>query len=204
MPGGRLTLNPLAQDPVTDPEDRALVLRAKSGDAAALEELLERHLPELRRYVRKRISPALLEKESSSDVVQSVCREVLQGVDNFEYQGEVAFRSWLHRTALRKLVHHQRYHEAQKRDASEVEVSTLSAAEFARFEAFIASIPEIVEAVQVSGEFDYLAKVVVPDVRAWRELAARLQEGEHGVEKVISHIVLKDSKSFSGYPLKLP
>ena len=35
-PGGRLTLNPLAPDPVTDPEDRVLVLRATSGDAAAL------------------------------------------------------------------------------------------------------------------------------------------------------------------------
>src|SRR4029453_16345574 len=43
MPGGRLTPNPLAPDPVTDPEDRALVFRAKSGDAAALEELVVRH-----------------------------------------------------------------------------------------------------------------------------------------------------------------
>jgi hypothetical protein len=47
-------------------------------------------------------------------------------------------------------------------------------------------------------------KVVVADVRAWRELAAQLQEGEHGVEKVISHIVLKDAKPFSGFPLGAP
>src|SRR5262245_16105736 len=32
MPSSHLTDNPLAQDPVTDLEDRALVLRAKSGD----------------------------------------------------------------------------------------------------------------------------------------------------------------------------
>jgi hypothetical protein len=37
MPGGRLTLNPLAPDQFTDPEDRALVLRAKSRNAAARE-----------------------------------------------------------------------------------------------------------------------------------------------------------------------
>src|SRR4030095_13960076 len=43
MPAGRMTPNPLAPDPVTDPEDRALVFRAKSGDAAALEELVVRH-----------------------------------------------------------------------------------------------------------------------------------------------------------------
>jgi DNA-binding Lrp family transcriptional regulator len=87
---------------------------------------------------------------------------------------------------------------------AELSLKRHSASEFARFEAFVRSIPEVVEAVQVSGEFDYLAKVVVADVRAWRELAARLQEGEHGVEKVISHIVLKDAKSFSGYPLGAP
>jgi hypothetical protein len=37
-----MTHNPLGQDPVTDAEDRALVLRTKSGDAAALEELVVR------------------------------------------------------------------------------------------------------------------------------------------------------------------
>jgi hypothetical protein len=55
-----------------------------------------------------------------------------------------------------------------------------------------------------SGILVSLVKVVVADVRAWRELAARLQEGEHGVEKVISHIVLKDAKTFSGFPLGSP
>ena len=32
--------------------------------------------------------------------------------------------------------------------------------------------PEVVEAVQVSGQFDYLLKIVVPDIRAWRELSS--------------------------------
>jgi DNA-binding Lrp family transcriptional regulator len=87
---------------------------------------------------------------------------------------------------------------------AELSLKRHNATEFARFETFIRSIPEVVEAAQVSGDFDYLVKVVVPDVRAWRELAARLQEGEHGVEKVISHIVLKDAKPNSGFPLRLP
>ena len=39
----RTAVNPLAERPVTDPEDRALVLRAKSGDRAALEALVGRH-----------------------------------------------------------------------------------------------------------------------------------------------------------------
>lgn len=85
---------------------------------------------------------------------------------------------------------------------AEMTLKRHSASEFAQFEAMIKAIPEIMEAAQVSGEFDYLVKIVVPDIRTWRELAARMQEGDHGVEKVISHIVLKDAKAFSGYPLK--
>lgn len=85
---------------------------------------------------------------------------------------------------------------------AEISLKRHNPAEFARFESTVRAIPEIVEAAQVSGQFDYLLKVVVPDIRAWRELAARLQDGEGGVEKVITHVVLKDAKAFAGYPLK--
>ena len=101
----------------------------------AVDELLERHLPGLRMYVRKNISPTLLAKESSADVVQSVCREVLQDVDRFEYQGEAAFRSWLYQAALRKLIDRHRYYNAEKRSIGrEVapQKDDLSATDFAR------------------------------------------------------------------------
>lgn len=108
-----------------------LIQRASHGDAIAVDALLERHLPGLRKYVRDKISPALLAKESTSDVVQSVCREVLQGIDRFEYQGEAAFRNWLYQAALRKLIDHLRYHQAEKRDARAAPNSSLSSAECA-------------------------------------------------------------------------
>ena len=111
-------------------ESEELIQRASRGDSFAIDELLQHHLPGLRAFVQHRISPRLLAKESSSDVVQSVCREVLLGVASFQYQGEAAFRGWLYQTALRKLADHQRHFEAQKRDAQPVPLSTLSAAEF--------------------------------------------------------------------------
>lgn len=111
-------------------ESEDLIQRAGRGDARAVDVLLEQHLPDLRNYVRHRISPKLLANESSSDVVQSVCREVLQGASAYEYQGEAAFRGWLYQTALRKLVDHQRHFEAQKRDGKPLALSTLSEAEF--------------------------------------------------------------------------
>jgi RNA polymerase sigma-70 factor, ECF subfamily len=112
-----------------------LVKRASGGDPHAVDALLQRHLPGLRTYVRRNIGPALLAKESSSDVVQSVCREVLADVGRFEYQGEAAFRAWLHQAALRKIIDRHRYYRAEKRDgAREVapeSASTLTSDELA-------------------------------------------------------------------------
>jgi RNA polymerase sigma factor (sigma-70 family) len=51
-----------------------------------------------------------------SDLVQSVCREVLQSKERIEFQGDAAFRSWLYTAALRKLVEHDRRLHAEKRD----------------------------------------------------------------------------------------
>jgi RNA polymerase sigma-70 factor (ECF subfamily) len=110
-------------------DSNELIQRASRGDAIAAGELLERHLPALRKYVRERISPALLAKESTSDVVQSVCRELLSGFDTFEYRGEAQFCGWLHQAALRKLVEHLRRLTASKRDGGAA--FTLSAAELA-------------------------------------------------------------------------
>jgi RNA polymerase sigma-70 factor (ECF subfamily) len=83
-----------------------------------LELLLERHLPALRAFVRLRAGRTVAARESSSDLVQSVCRELLQGAGRFEYDGEAAFKSWLFTAALRKIVEKDRYYRAEKRDAA--------------------------------------------------------------------------------------
>jgi DNA-binding Lrp family transcriptional regulator len=83
---------------------------------------------------------------------------------------------------------------------AEVTLSRHNPEAFRRFETAIAAMPEIVEAAQVSGAFDYLLKVIVPDIQTWRELAARLQ-ADTGVEKVTSLILLKPAKVFEGVPL---
>ena len=38
--------------------------------------------------------------ESTSDIVQSVCREILQHKDRFQYPGEDGFRRWLYTTDI--------------------------------------------------------------------------------------------------------
>jgi RNA polymerase sigma factor (sigma-70 family) len=98
-------------------ESQDLVDRARSGDGAAIDSLLQRHLPALRGYVRLRCGAALREHESSSDIVQSACREILEDLEEFRYVGESAFRAWLYQAAERKLKDRVRYWERAKRAA---------------------------------------------------------------------------------------
>ncbi|MBK8180074.1 MAG: sigma-70 family RNA polymerase sigma factor [Planctomycetes bacterium] len=81
-----------------------------------LESLLERHLAELESYVQKNMGAGLAQRESCEDLVQSICREVLQSRERFEFQGEAAFRKWLLQAALRKLIDRRRFYRARKRD----------------------------------------------------------------------------------------
>ncbi len=93
-----------------------LTERAAAGDRQAIELLLERHLPGLRAFVRLRVGPMLRGRESSSDLVQSVCREVIEHIDRLQYPSESAFRRWLFATALRKIQHRRVFYQADKRD----------------------------------------------------------------------------------------
>ena len=97
----------------------ALVGRASRGDADAIETLLAQHAPALAGFVRRKAGD-LTAKESSSDLVQSVCREVLEGLaaGKFDYRGEEAFRSWLYDAALYKIQNRRRYWRAQRREGA--------------------------------------------------------------------------------------
>ena len=65
----------------------------------------------------------------------------------------------------------------------------------------MADIPEVIEAAQVSGPFDFMLKVITRDVHAWSELADAMIEADLGVDKITSHILMKQSKPFTGYPI---
>lgn len=84
----------------------------------------------------------------------------------------------------------------------EVTLKSHRPADLAVFEAALRDIPEIVEASQVSGPFDYLLKAVTPDIRSWGELADRLLRDELGVDKIASHILMKEAKPYVGRPVE--
>jgi RNA polymerase sigma-70 factor, ECF subfamily len=76
---------------------------AARGDENALAELLTRHLPAVRAFVRAHMGPQLRARESMSDIVQSVCRELLTHRQRFQHAHEHAFAAWLFTTARRKI-----------------------------------------------------------------------------------------------------
>jgi len=97
-------------------DPRQLFDAAARGDPAARDLLLEQHLAGLRAFVRVRLGAVLRSKESSADIVHSVCREVLSDIDRFEYRDEAGFRHWLFQQAERKIVDRARYWAREKRD----------------------------------------------------------------------------------------
>ncbi len=111
----RATLYRLRLEVMDAPDDDPTA-RALSGDPEARNALLERHLGSLRSYIRVRLGNHLREKETSQDLAQSVCRQVLQGFDDFDYRGEQSFRQWLLIQAENKIRDRQRFWHRGKRD----------------------------------------------------------------------------------------
>jgi RNA polymerase sigma-70 factor (ECF subfamily) len=88
----------------------------RAGDEGARNRLVEAVLPQIEAYVRLNVGPALRARESCSDLVQTICREVLEDVVQFRGDADAQFRAWLLRLAQRKIHMRHRAAHAQCRD----------------------------------------------------------------------------------------
>jgi len=93
-----------------------LIAAARSGDSSARDDLFRHVLPDLRAFIRLRTDIPLRLRESTSDLVQSTCREVLSDLSQFEYRGPARFRNWMFTVALNKIREKARFHRAERRD----------------------------------------------------------------------------------------
>lgn len=101
-----------------DVDDLALFEAARAGDRGAIERLIERYHPRLHAFVRLRLNDRVRAREATTDVVQSVCRELIEASPRFEFRGEESFRDWLFTAALNKVRDKQRFHARGKRDGA--------------------------------------------------------------------------------------
>lgn len=85
-----------------------------------VEELLAEHQSQLHAFIRLRSGPMLRSCESSADLAQSVCREILQHQDRLRSPEREGFRHWLYTTAARKIANRVEHWRAQKRDIGRV------------------------------------------------------------------------------------
>lgn len=106
---------------MSERDTQELVTAAQHRDAGAVQQLLLRNLPGLEAFVRLRMGAALRSLMTAPDLVQSVCREVLEDLGDFEFRGEAPFRHWLFVRAENKLREKYRFHRAGKRDHQKAE-----------------------------------------------------------------------------------
>ena len=88
---------------IDDESSGHLLSRARAGDAAALNELFERHVPSLRRWAHGRLPRWARDIADTTDLVQETVLQTLKRLDDFEYRGEGALQAYLRQTVLNRI-----------------------------------------------------------------------------------------------------
>ncbi|MHC4942027.1 MAG: RNA polymerase sigma factor [Planctomycetota bacterium] len=103
-------------------EDRVgeLVEQALSGDQEAVARLYRLYESKMIRAAHFKLGHTLHGLMESMDLVQSVWKDALDNLQQFEYRGPDSFYKWLHSCLINKIQSKRRYHGAEKRDAKKV------------------------------------------------------------------------------------
>lgn len=114
---------PVTISPST-PTSWRLLAAAQRGHSSALERLVLRYLPRLRRWARRRLPGWVRSATDTSDVVQDVILHTLSRLDVFQPQGRRALAIYL-RAAVRNRIADE--HRRASRWVTDAEVETLAA-----------------------------------------------------------------------------
>ncbi len=161
-----------------------LIDEVSRGDGSAMESVIADHLDGLRGFVRAR-APDLLGREADVDLLQSVCREVLEDVreGRFRYEGEAAFKQWLYQAALLKIRDRRRYWGADKRGGGRGEERFLvtSTSGDPRHQALLESVCSPSRAVVRQEEIEIAATAFARLDEVWRKIIvlARIEGRSH-------------------------
>lgn len=85
---------------------------------------------------------------------------------------------------------------------TEVTLTEHRSGDFSRFEAKIRKMDEIVECHLVSGGYDYLLKFVTRGVSHYQSIIEGMLEGDYGIEKYFSYVVIKSPFIKQHYPIQ--
>ncbi len=99
-------------------QTRTLLNKAASGDAAAINGLLERHREAVRRLIALRMDRRMLRRVDASDIVQDVLLEAAARLREYLADPRLPFHLWLRGLAQDRMIDLHRRHRARKRDVS--------------------------------------------------------------------------------------
>ena len=80
-----------------------LVAKARDGDRGAVEALLQRSLPELRRWAHGKLPPHARESLDTGDLVQEAALHLLRRVDTFQPRHVGAMQAYLRQSVLNRI-----------------------------------------------------------------------------------------------------
>ena len=93
------TADPLLSDEPTV----ELVVKAREGDRAAVEALLQRCLPDLRRWTHGKLPPYARDAMDSGDLVQEAALHLLKRLDAFEPRHVGAMQAYLRQSIINRI-----------------------------------------------------------------------------------------------------
>src|SRR5438128_171341 len=102
-----------------------LVERARSGDASALDELIRRYLPRLRRWASGRLPPRARGLLDTEDVVQETLVKAVRNLDRIDVRGDGALQAYLRQAVNNRLA--DAYRGAERRPADTALTSDIAA-----------------------------------------------------------------------------
>ena len=98
-----------------------LLSQIRSGDAQAIEPLLDLHRNRLKKMIGARLNPQLRNRVDESDILQDTLLEASQRIDEYFAKPPMPFFLWLRWLAGQNLKQCHRHHlDVQKRDARRV------------------------------------------------------------------------------------
>jgi RNA polymerase sigma-70 factor (ECF subfamily) len=80
-----------------------LLRRARAGDGEALNELLVREIPELRRWASRRLPAWARDAVDTSDLVQETVMHTLRHLEHFEARGDGALQAYLRQAIVNRV-----------------------------------------------------------------------------------------------------
>jgi RNA polymerase sigma-70 factor (ECF subfamily) len=102
-------------------QTQELLTAARGGDAAARNQLLERHREALRRMIALRMDPMIGRRVDASDIVQDVLVEADRRLADYLEKARMPFHLWLRHLARDRLIDAHRMHRVAARRSTDRE-----------------------------------------------------------------------------------